>query len=93
MRIITAHDLRSGEVVYRTAANGWSARIADGAVFADDVADAALAVARKEATIVTNVYLVEADGPGSPAARVKLRETIRAAGPTVRLDLGKQAER
>jgi hypothetical protein len=91
VKFITAHELRSGEVVYRTDAGGWSVRIADAALYDDEPAEAALEAARREATVVTNAYLVEAEGPATPAARVALRETIRAKGPTVRLDLGKQA--
>lgn len=93
MKIVTAHDLKTGAVVYMTADGGWVSHIADGAAWADEEGDAALAKAKAQPTIVTNVYLVEADGPGTPSARVKLREDIRARGPTVRLDLGKQAER
>jgi hypothetical protein len=92
VKFITAHDLRSGEVVYRTEAKGWSPRIVEAALFDEEAVEAALAEARGEAIIVTNAYLVEADGPATPAARVALRETIRAKGPTVRLDLGKQAD-
>ena len=93
MKIVTGHDLRTGEVLYLTSAYAWSTRIEDGAVFSDDDSDAALERAKSAPTSVTNVYLVEADGPGAPSARVRLRETIRARGPTVRPDLGKQAER
>ncbi|HVY85394.1 MAG TPA: DUF2849 domain-containing protein [Caulobacterales bacterium] len=92
MRLVTGNDLKTGEVVYFTAGNGWSKRLADAAAFADEAADDALARAKSQPTLVTGVYLVEADGPGQPSARVRIRESIRASGPTVRLDLGKQAE-
>lgn len=93
MKIVTGHDLKTGEVIYLTATGGWAKHIAEGAVFEDDASLEALAKAKSQPTLVTNIYLVEADGPGQPSARVKLREDIRARGPTVRLDLGKQAER
>jgi len=92
VKLITAHNLLSGEVLYRTAASGWSASLADAAGYEDMQADDALKSAKAEATRVTNVYLVEADAPGQPSARVRMREMIRAKGPSVRLDLGKQAE-
>ena len=92
MKLITAHDLLTGEVVYRTEANDWNVAIEAAAIYDDDAAPDALARAKKEATTVVNAYLVEADGPATPSARVRLRETIRAQGPTVRMDLGKQAE-
>lgn len=91
MKLVTAHDLRTGEVVYWSGA-GWSKRLEEAAPFADEAADEALGIAKAQPTIVTNAYLVEAEGPGQPAHRVRLRESIRAQGPTVRLDLGKQAE-
>ncbi|HVZ99019.1 MAG TPA: DUF2849 domain-containing protein [Caulobacterales bacterium] len=91
MKLITGNDLATGEVVYFTA-KGWSKRLADAQAFEDDAAEAALAQAKSQPTLVTGIYLVEADGPGQPSARVRLRETIRGAGPTVRRDLGKQAE-
>lgn len=91
MKLITGHNLRTGIVVYRTAANGWSETIADSVAYEDDASEAALSEAKKDATTITGVYLIEADGPGQPSKRVLLRESIRAKGPTVRLDLGKQA--
>ena len=46
-----------------------------------------------EARIVVDPYEIEVDtGTGSPVP-VRFREKIRALGPTVRLDLGKQARR
>jgi hypothetical protein len=92
VKLITGHDLRTGLVLYRTQSGSWSETIADAAIFEDDASEAALAEAKSEPTRVTNVYLVEADGPGRPSHRVAMRENIRARGPTVRLDLGKQAE-
>jgi hypothetical protein len=91
VKLVTAHDLRTGEVVYWSGA-GWSPRLAEAAPFPDEAADEALGIAKAQPTIVTNAYLVEADEAGQPSQRVRLRETIRAQGPTVRIDLGKQAE-
>lgn len=92
MKIVTAHDLPTGEVVYWTPAGSWAKRIEDAAPIDDEAADAELARAKAQATIVTNAYLVSIESPGKPAAREYLREIIRARGPTVRVDLGKQAE-
>jgi Protein of unknown function (DUF2849) len=92
MKIITAHDLRSGEVLYRAKAGAWTAHLIEAAPFEDEQADAELAKAKAEDTIVTNAYLVSIEGPGRPAQREFLREIIRATGPTVRADLGKQAQ-
>ncbi|MBI1250239.1 MAG: DUF2849 domain-containing protein [Alphaproteobacteria bacterium] len=89
MKLITAHDLRTGEVVYLAPAGAWTSDLDAAARLNDD--EAALAVKAVDATRVVNAYLVEADADGALAQRVRLRESIRAAGPTVRLDLGKQA--
>ena len=40
---------------------------------------------------VVHAYLFDVAGQGDALKPVKMREIIRAAGPTVRLDLGKQA--
>ena len=55
--------------------------------------DAALAAATAELTNNTFVapYLFEVRDVNGKIVPVKEREIIRAAGPTVRLDLGKQA--
>src|SRR5262249_32368882 len=93
VKLITGHILRTGEVVYWSPAKAWAKHINEAATFEDDAADAAIAEAKKQSTIVTNVYLVGVNPDGTPVAREALRETIRASGPTVRRDLGKQAER
>lgn len=91
---VTANRLGDGEVVYLNAQADWvedfaAAAIADG----PDAAEALLARAMPgdfELTVL-EPYLFEVlenHGAFKPAS---VRETIRAAGPTVRLDLGKQA--
>ncbi|MDB2432182.1 DUF2849 domain-containing protein [Alphaproteobacteria bacterium] len=91
---VTANRLSDGEVVYWSDDNRWverftKAEIADGA----DAADALLARAMPadfEAHVL-EPYLFEVLEDGSFYKPASVRETIRAAGPTVRLDLGKQA--
>ena len=92
MKILTAHDLRTGEVIYWTDTRAWVAHIEAAAPLPDEAADAELAVARSQKTTAANAYLVAIDSPGRPVPREYLRENIRANGPTVRRDLGKQAE-
>lgn len=89
MKLITAHDLITGEVVYLNEDGAWRTDLQSAAAFADE--EAALKQKGADPTRVTNVYLISADAPGAPAARERLRELIRATGPTVRRDLGKQA--
>jgi hypothetical protein len=89
--ILTAHDLRSGEVVYWSAGGRWVERLRDAARLDDEKAKAALAQAEAAFTTVVHAYLVPADAAGAPIARERVRETIRARGPSAHPALGKQA--
>jgi hypothetical protein len=92
-QILTANRLEVGEVVYWNSALGWVGSFADAEVLLDDKAEEALEgvadwVTKRE---VVAPYLFEVKVSGGVATPVKIRERIRAAGPTVRTDLGKQA--
>jgi hypothetical protein len=92
---VTANRLSDGEVVYLDAQAHWVENFAEAAI-ADgtDAAEALLAQVLDDEfeLAVLEPYLFEVleDGAGYKPASV--REIIRAAGPTVRLDLGKQSE-
>ena len=97
LKAITANRLRDGEVIFLAPGPGvaWVERLEDAALFEDAAtADAALTAAKAQAEderFAVDVYAFElriADGQRVP---VKTRERIRALGPTVRIDLGKQA--
>ena len=92
-QILTANRLSVGEVVYWSAAKGWVQRLADADVLADDAAEATLKGAAEfvRQRVVVNPYLFDVRVESGAVRPVKMRETIRAAGPTVRTDLGKQA--
>ena len=93
--MLTANRLVDGDVLYWKSGR-WVLALADGEVFAEPAAaEAALAAAQKDvaANIVVAPYLFDvkvADGRIRP---VKEREIIRAAGPTIRTDTGKQADK
>jgi hypothetical protein len=92
-QMLTANRLVDGDVLYRKGA-GWVLALADGDVYADEAAaNAALAAAQAETIQNTFVapYLFEVRVNKDVIIPVKEREIIRAAGPTVRADLGKQA--
>jgi hypothetical protein len=91
MKIITANRLLDGAVVYRTAAGGWAERFAEAARFSDEAAPGALADAERDVLHVIRPYLAPVEGSDF-GRRERVRETIRAKGPSVRPDLGKQAE-
>ena len=92
-QILTANRLQVGEVVYWNSAKGWVENLADAEVLANEKAEEALKgaaewVGKRE---VVAPYLFEVKVSGRDVMPVKIRERIRAAGPTVRTDLGKQA--
>lgn len=94
LKAITANRLRDGEVIFLAPGPGWVERLDDAALFEDAAVEAALAAAKALAEgeqFAVDVYAFDlrvADGQRVP---VKTRERIRALGPTVRIDLGKQA--
>jgi len=92
-QMLTANRLVDGDVLYWKDGD-WVLALAEGEVFADPkAADAALAAAQTYVTgnVVVAPYLFEVKLVGDVVKPVKEREIIRAAGPTVRSDLGKQA--
>lgn len=84
-QVVTANDLKSGDVVYLTASAGWSRRIAEASVVANAEAGAALlAVAEAQAkmNVVVAPYLIPVDATVHPPQPVQYRERIRAEGPS-----------
>ncbi len=90
-KAVTSWDVRTGRVVYWTADGGWSHDIAQAAVLTGEAAEAALAAAKRQETQIVDPYFMEVGAEGGVAGRETVRETIRAAGPTSRRDLGRQA--
>ena len=92
--VITANRLTDGVVVFQTADESWSEDFNGAAVLADAEATAnALKLAKQDETnnIVVEPYAVAVEERNGHLAPKALREAIRAAGPTIRRDLGKQA--
>ena len=92
-QVLTANRLISGAVVYWNARRGWIDTLDDADPLGEDEANAALARAKESVTRreVVGPYLFDVREAAGAIAPVKEREIIRAAGPTVRSDLGKQA--
>lgn len=93
-QVLTANLVVDGEVVYWRADGSWTLELKEAAVFeaaeaeGPGLASADTAVAEQK---IMDPYLFAVsldDGAISPSS---VREKIRAKGPTVRLDLGKQA--
>lgn len=85
---VTANELGSGRVVFRDAAGGWTAAIADAAI-ASTPADAQtmlLAARADEAACrVVEPMLIDVAADAPSPRPVSLRERIRATGPTAGL--------
>src|SRR5689334_13206905 len=94
-QLVTANRLRDGIAVFLTRSGEWSEEI-DNAVLALEPEAAAALEARarndEKRTLVTGPYLVDAERLNGRVRAAHIRERMRALGPTVRLDLGKQAE-
>ncbi len=99
-QVVTANRLRDGAVVYR-GPQGWVERLDEALLLAgkDEVAKT---VAEAKADMAGNLVILDGEDHNKVMDVVRengnlrplrAREKIRAAGPTVRRDLGKQAER
>ena len=92
-QVLTANRLDDGAVVYWRD-GGWANTLVEAEIFAaDERAKAALAAADRfvEDRVVVNPYLFPVRLDEAGIHPTEEREIIRAAGPTVRRDLGKQA--
>lgn len=96
IKVVTANRLVDGDVVYLTEEGHWSERLGD-ACLADDKArsDALMATAERAAAahIVVAPYAIDVVVEEGAVRASRYRERIRASGPTIRTDLGKQAAR
>ena len=91
-QIVTANRLIDGIVVFQDEAGGWNEDFARAAVHEDAAAALARAGEDVAASLVVDPYAVDVELRNGHYAPKALREAIRATGPTVRRDLGKQAE-
>ncbi|WP_310621495.1 DUF2849 domain-containing protein [Flexibacterium corallicola] len=94
MKVITANRLLDGEVVWLGDDNAWVEVISQAVLLNDpeQLEQAKKAAEKAEVDqLVVGAYeidVVQGQGTVSPS---KLKEVIRATGPTTRVDLGKQA--
>ncbi len=93
LKAVTANRLREGSVVYLAAGGGWSERIVESRVTADDDEGAALLAeaerwVRQRLVVAPYLFAVAVeDGVVHPLGQ---REIIRAEGPGKRPDPGHQ---
>ena len=89
MRLLTGNILESGDVVWWDG-TGWSLHLADAADVGAD-GDALLA-ATLAAERINDPALIDAEPTAAGPRPRTMRERVRGAGPTVRRDLGVQAD-
>jgi hypothetical protein len=94
MKVLTANRLTDGEAVWFAKDGTWAESIEPADVVADKDGEArleAIGKAAYENNQVVDVNLIDVDVIDGGIVPQRLRERIRAAGPTNRTDLGKQA--
>jgi uncharacterized protein DUF2849 len=93
-QVLTANLLVGGEVVYLRADGHWSEELNAADVYISrgeaDEGERVAADAVKDQKIL-DPYLFVVERSGNVIIPTSVREKIRASGPTVRLDLGRQA--
>lgn len=90
----TANRLLDGEVVWLGRGGAWVEQVEQAFLAkTEDERDALAEIAKRADAdnIVVEPYEIEATVKQGIVTPVRFRERIRAAGPTMRLDLGKQA--
>ena len=94
LHVLTANGLYDGEVLYLTAAGDWSRRLSESAVARNPDDEARLLELGEQSVkdrLVVGPYLAKVDEIEGQIRPLGQREIIRAAGPTVRTDLVRQA--
>ena len=94
LKVLTANRLIDGEAVWFGSDGQWIERL-EGAHVAETAAavEALEAIAARDVTanLVVDIALIDVQRVNGGLWPVRLRERIRASGPTFRTDLGKQA--
>lgn len=94
MKILTANRLGDGEAVWFAPDGAWAETIDEAETVADKAGEARLEAIGKAAidsNQVVDVNLIDVSVIDGAIQPLRLREAIRAAGPSNRIDLGKQA--
>ena len=92
--VITANRLTDGVVVFQASDDSWTEDFNRAAVLTDPQATAVALKRAKEDdanNLVVDPYAIVVEERNGHLAPKALREAIRATGPTIRRDLGKQA--
>lgn len=94
MKILAANRLRDGEAVWLATDGNWADTIQAAEIARDKVAEEKLEAIGKLAfqrNEVVDVELIDVELVDGAIRPLRLRERIKAAGPTIHPNLGKQA--
>ena len=94
MKVLTANRLIDGEAVWYAPDHSWAETISAAEIAREKAHEEKLEAIGKAALAanqVVDVEIIDVDLVDGAIVPIRLRERIRAAGPTNRTDLGKQA--
>jgi hypothetical protein len=92
LQALTANRLTDGVVVFWSP-QGWAERFPDAEFFEDaGLAETHLAEAKALPNELVDPYLIDIRLDGGQPVPVSYRERVRALGPTIHPEMGKQAE-
>lgn len=82
--ILSANDLRSGDVLYAAGTGGWTRVLADARIFQAEVdAATALAAAETDRDVLAAFLAPVAVDPAGRPHPIHLRDRLRASGPSI----------
>ena len=91
LQAIVANSLTDGDVVFRGPKGDWVDQFADAKLYADkDEAAAAEAEAKAQVTTVIDAYAIDVRLDDGQPVPISYRERVKALGPTIHPDMGKQ---
>ena len=94
-KALTGNRLSDGEVMFLTRTGAWSVSIDEAVIALEPQSESALEKRGEDAVtnnVVTEAYLIGVERSQGRVRALHIRERIRASGPSVRQDLGKQSE-
>jgi hypothetical protein len=93
LQAIVANSLTDGVVVFRGKSGDWVDQFADAKLYSDKAeAEAAEAQAKAQVTTVIDAYAIDVRLDDGQPVPISYRERVKALGPTIHPDMGKQAE-
>jgi hypothetical protein len=92
LHALTANRLSDGIVVFWSHGQ-WTERFPDAELFGEEGgAERVLADAKRQPTLLVDPYLIDVRMDEGQPVPTRYRERVRALGPTIHPDMGKQAE-